>query len=244
MFGPEVEAEARRHAIDAYPEEACGLVVSDGPRVRYVRVNNIAPNPRESFAMPLRVWARHQIRAVVHSHPDKSADDGPSASDMRQQIATALPWGLTCTDGVAASPVIWWGDMLPVPDLVGRPFRHGPSGSDGAGDCYALIRDWYRVERGIVLREFPRDVEWWNNGADLYRQGFGDAGFRRLDTDREQPQPGDVFLAQVRSPVPNHGGIYLGSGLVLHQLSNRLSRREPVGPWAKMITHWLRYEGG
>jgi len=51
---------------------------------------------------------------------------------------------------------------------------------------------------------------------------------------------GDVFLAQVRAPVPNHGGVYLDGGLILHHLEGRLSRREPLGPWRRFVTHALR----
>ena len=125
---------------------------------------------------------------------------------------------------------------------MGRGFRHGVT------DCYSLIRDYYRLERDVVLPEFPRDWEWWCNEQDLYRDGFGKAGFERLvDVDL---RPGDVFLAQIRSGVPNHGGVYLGDGLALHHLAarlpvdaTRLSRREPIDRWMKFISHWLRYTG-
>ena len=50
----------------------------------------------------------------------------------------------------------------------------------GVSDCYSLIRDWYRTERGIALPEFPRDWEWWEYGGDLYAMGFAEAGFVKL----------------------------------------------------------------
>jgi cell wall-associated NlpC family hydrolase len=123
--------------------------------------------------------------------------------------------------------------------LLGRDFRPGPSGSDGRGDCYALIRDWYAEHRGIELPEFPRDDEWWEHGEDLYRENFAAAGFVQIAP--EAMQPGDVVLAQVMASTTNHGGIVLPNGLVLHHLRNRLSRAEPLGPWMRFVTHVLRY---
>jgi len=40
--------------------------------------------------------------------------------------------------------------------------------------------------------------------------------------------------------VTNHAGIYIGNGLFLHHLPNRLSREEPVMRWKSLITHVLR----
>ena len=231
-------SDIQAHAIADYPNEACGLIV-DGD---YRAMENIADEPTEHFRMRSKDWLSAaqagDIGAVVHSHPD--GPDCPSAEDMRRQIATGVPWGIVSCNGSGALAPFWWG-MNAIPPLIGRGFRHGVT------DCYALIRDYFRAERGVVLPEFPRDWEWWCEGADLYSEGFPKAGFRRLE-DGEAAAPGDVFLAQVRAEVPNHGGVLLDGGLALHHLTarlpvdaTRLSRREPVDRWRKFITHWLRY---
>jgi cell wall-associated NlpC family hydrolase len=57
--------------------------------------------------------------------------------------------------------------------------------------------------------------------------------------------PGDCFLMQVASPVPNHAAVYLGDGLILHHLQGRLSSRDVYGGyWQKVTTHVLRYGHG
>jgi proteasome lid subunit RPN8/RPN11 len=227
------------HALATYPEEACG-VIKDG---QYVRCRNVAAAPRLSFRIAARRLASLMpVEAIVHSHPD--GPDSPTADDMRQQIATAVPWIIVSTDGRNCTEPFIFGDGGPVPPLVGRGFRHGVT------DCYALIRDAFRIERTILLPEFPREWEWWLQDGDLYRDGFAEAGFRRLK-ENESPQPWDVFLAQTpRSSVPNHGGIYVGDGLILHHLTarhpvdpTRLSAREPGSRWQAHVTHWLRYQG-
>jgi cell wall-associated NlpC family hydrolase len=233
-FGFAVEQAAREHAIAAHPHEACGLVVAGA----YVPLQNLAPDPEHAFEIEPAELLREGVQAIVHSHPDEAPV--PSAQDMTQQIASGLPWGLLSTDGRDATPVWWWGPGIPVPPLLTREFRHGPSGSDGKGDCYALIKDWYLLERQVELPEFPRGWDWWNAGGNLYRDGYAAAGFTRVPM--EDLRPGDVLLAQVQSNVCNHSAIYIGQGLILHHLANRLSREEPLARWLSHITHAVRHE--
>jgi cell wall-associated NlpC family hydrolase len=110
-------------------------------------------------------------------------------------------------------------------------------------DCYSLVRDWFRVERGVTLPEFPRDDDWWDAGQDLYSANFESAGFRRITVAEEDLQVGDCFLCRFRSPVINHAGIYVGDGLILHHLSGHISGHSPLNIWRRTIESWVRYEG-
>lgn len=230
-------------AIERYPQEACGFVV-DGA---YFPYPNQHETPDLAFRISPQAWAaaskRGGIEVVVHSHVNGNA--APSAADMAGQIDSGVPWAIVLTDGEVAGDPWAWGDALEPPPLRERPFRHGPSGTDGKGDCYALIRDYYRLVCDATLMDFPRDDDWWTKGQDLYRVGFEKAGFRRIGA--EQVEPGDVFLATLPAGggtpgIPHHGGIVLESDLILHHLPGRLSRREPLGRWSKFMTHFLRYQ--
>lgn len=229
-------------ALKAYPSECCGFLVDEA----YISVKNKHPDPTQAFAMAKTAWLtaskKGTVRAILHSHTN--GNNSPSAADMEHQAATGVPWYLVITNGSEVSTPWGWGDTLDPPPLIGRPFRHGPSGTDGKGDCYALIRDWYRENRGTLLRDFPRNDEWWMDGLDLYRDGFSEAGFRQISIDHVRP--GDVFLATLPvtgAPrhVPTHGGIVLDNNLILHHLPGRLSRRDPISIWRRLITHILRY---
>jgi cell wall-associated NlpC family hydrolase len=232
MFDASVIAAMQAHAEAEYPRECVGVVV-DGS---YRPENNTHPTPETHFKIDdarLAELVLQPLQAIVHSHPDQPAH--PSEADMRQQLATNVPWGIVpVVQGHAGIP-FFWGTGVPVPELVGRPFRHGVT------DCYSMIRDWYRLERNIVLPDYARSWEWWNTGGNLYDEYFADAGFAPIHGD---PEIGDVFLSQIRSPVTNHAGIYIGEGLILHHLTDRLSRREPVYGWQKFITRWIRHQGG
>lgn len=232
----ELNDKIKLHAVAEYPRESCGLILSNG---EYLPCENTAADPEHDFRIAVKEMARN-IAAVVHSHPDGPGE--PTASDMQSQISCGVPFGICVSYKDYAEPAFFWGDSLPVLPLLGRQFRHGPSGSDGRGDCYALVRDYYRLERGVALPDFPRDNDWWRSGEDLYSANFEEAGFRAM-TPEEQPEPGDVALIIVpRSNVVNHAAVYLGSGLILHHLYNRLSVREPVGRWQRHIVRWIRYE--
>ena len=210
----------RLHAVAEYPRESCGLILSTG---EYLPCENMAPDPEHDFRIAVKEMARN-IAAVVHSK---------NRHLLRENAVSYLDY---------AERPFFWGDGLPVTPLLGRQFRHGPSGTDGRGDCYALVRDWYQLARGITLPDFPRDNDWWRNGDDLYTAHFADAGFRPLRAD-ELPDTGDVAMIIVpRSAVVNHAAVYLGDGLIMHHLYNRLSVREPVGRWQRHIVRWVRYE--
>ncbi|WP_339118579.1 Mov34/MPN/PAD-1 family protein [Halomonas sp. BMC6] len=228
--------QIRAGALAAYPNEAVWLITTQGCQ----QVENVAARPAETFRVAKVDMVHAQavgLLAVVHSHPDYP--DCPSEADMRGQLASGVPWGIVATDGEQTTPIRWWGHDGR-PPLVGRGFVHG------IADCYGLIRDYYAESHGITLPEFPRSWEWWRNGQDLYRDGFAAAGFRMIE--QHEARPGDMWLAQLRSPVPSHGGIVLEHGLALHHPcgrlpvdDSRLSVREPLGRWLPHITHWLRH---
>jgi cell wall-associated NlpC family hydrolase len=231
--------QIQQQAIEAFPNEAVWLLTEQGIK----QVSNVHENPTDFFSVSQKdiAWGySNGLKAIIHSHPNGVA--APSQADMESQIQTSVPWGLLATDGESATDIVFWGDGAPKAPLIGRGFRHGVT------DCYGLIKDYYELEKGIKLPEFPRSWEWWSHNENLFAEGFSHAGFERID--QSQVKPGDVWLAQIRSAVPNHGGILLENELILHQQCStkpveltKLSIREPVHRYMQLITHWLRYTG-
>ena len=242
------------HALEAWPEPACGAVVGSGEAANYVPARVVAEGSRAAFRVDVaavrRLEDRHgPARALVLSHP--SVDEGveridpllftPSASEMVAQASLAVPFGVVVCDRSRACEPWWFGDQCPIPKLVGRPFRHGVT------DCYSIIRDWFRLERSILMPDFPRDWNWWSEGMDLYRHGFAKAGGRNIDP--EEIRPGDVILFRMRSRVPNHAGLVLDHGWLLHHFAafkpyepERISHIQRPMRWHNTLaTHWLRY---
>ncbi|MCG8624611.1 MAG: Mov34/MPN/PAD-1 family protein [Proteobacteria bacterium] len=238
---------AREMASMTPPQEAAGVIKFSKNTPRYIACRNMAANPHHSFRIRRGELDRHApLAAIVHSHP--GGPSYPSMHDMQQQIASNLPW-LIAVVATASKPniheeMIVWGGEAKIQEDAG--YRHGVS------DCYGLIRGWYQSVCGVALPDFPRPWEWWLAGGDLYRQYFAEAGFTHIPPSTSDeiftPQIGDVFLASIRSPVPNHAGIYIGEGLILHHLAgrdpvalHRLPSKEPIERWRKFITMWLRH---
>lgn len=223
----ETLAAVRSHAAAEYPRECCGLVVVAKGKERYVSCRNAAQG-EEHFILPGEDYAAAEdvgeVVAVVHSHPDVPA--APSEADLVGCEASGLPWHILSWPSDDLRTIEPKGYEAP---LVGRQFSHGVL------DCYTLVRDWYRRERGIELPDFPRRDDWWNHGDDLYMRHYAEAGFVAVSQDRPE-QVGDVILMQLRAPVPNHAAIYLGNGLILQHLHGRLSSRDVYGGYWQEIT--------
>lgn len=241
-FAAQAIKDAQAAAVAAYPNESCGFICNGA----YIPATNSAADPTKDFRIdPTQVATAltKGLQAIIHSHPDGPAI--PSANDMQGQIDTACIWGIivVTTDkslqppAPVASEPVWWGDYRLEEPLIGRSFVHGIS------DCGSIIRGYFWQVKKIKIDDFPRDYEWWKNGDNFYVEKFASAGFKEIQA--ADVQDGDIFIGKVLSKVPNHGGVVLSvtKGLGLHHLEKRLSRREPILPWQKFITHYLRYTG-
>lgn len=229
------------HAVAEYPRECCGLVVATADGEAYVPCRNLAETPSEHFRLPADDYAAAEdlgeVLAVVHSHPNAVAT--PSDADRTMCEASGLRWHIVSVgledSGVAAAADLQSiepsGYLAP---LVGRQFVHGVL------DCYTLVRDFYAGELGVRLNQYERQDDWWNKGQDLY-------SMERLLAEGFQPitgelQRGDMILMQIRSTVPNHAGVYLGDGQMLHHMHGRLSERVPYGGmWAERTRYIVRH---
>ncbi|MEL6959707.1 MAG: C40 family peptidase [Pseudomonadota bacterium] len=246
-FTPPVLAEAKRHAAQDAPNEACGLVVSGD----YIPCANVADDPASQFKIAAeelaQAYASGTLEGVVHSHP--GGPYWPTRADMLGQLETQVPWAILVPGEETAELACWWGGKRPpvfTSDGLHVPRAFLPQVSD----CYSIIQDWFLEARGVALMDMPRQWEWWKDldtYGSLYLENFEQAGFECVSQDPDAfarlAEPGDVYLMKIRSKVPNHGGIYLGEGLNLEHIEGCLSHREPMARKVKHITHLMRYRG-
>jgi len=74
-----------KHAQDAAPDEACGLILGDQQRVNaIVPTENIAANPRHHYRIDDRALIENfdRIIGIYHSHPRSQAI--PSSTDIQE----------------------------------------------------------------------------------------------------------------------------------------------------------------
>lgn len=238
----DIAAEIRAHAVAEYPRESCGLVVVVKGRERYFPCRNVAFDPLAGFVMDVEDSTvaddAGEVMATVHSHPIRAAQ--PSQADLvfieASQLKAHIVHVSIVDRVVTATDINTFEPTGYVAPLVGREFHYGVL------DCYTLIRDWFAREKGIELPpiEFDHQDEWWLQGKDYYMEHFAEAGFAPI---RGAVQEGDVFLMQIRSPVANHAGVYIGDGLVLHHVAKRLSSRDVYdGYWQENTRLIVRHK--
>lgn len=236
----EFTEQIRAQAIAAYPNEAVWVITQAGCR----QVDNVAESPTEFFDIsPADVSqaVSEGLLAIVHSHVN--GQHYPSEMDMQYQVASNVPWGLLTTDGVGASALCWWGGKTieQTEDLEHRPFRHG------ATDCYAFVRDFYRVKLGIELVDIPRAWKWWEH-QNLLEESLAKVGFSKVKGD---PRPNDVWLASFNSPINtlNHCGVLLDNDLTHHHpgANDPVSEMKkaailPIYRYLPHIHMWVRHK--
>ncbi|ELA08720.1 putative metal-dependent protease of the PAD1/JAB1 superfamily protein [Moraxella macacae 0408225] len=240
------------HALDCYPAECCGVIVNGN----YIPCVNTAVD-NEQFTICPKDFAKAEsfgkIQAIVHSHPDGGVL--PSDLDKLQIELHGLPWVIVAVSKHEYGEKPSFGLYQPCgykPPLLGRNYIHGVQ------DCYAIVRDFYEREFGILLLEFERTDAWWEDPMHLplYEQNFENAGF--LAVDKHHLQYGDILLCRVgRTHHVNHALIWLGNNgvltsemtppcvgntLILHHPYGRQSVREIYGKqWADRTVLAVRH---
>ena len=188
----------------------------------------------------LEIYQRHgKIDILLHSHIRRQLSHPilipPSARDIEMWMAGDIPvWGMVTVDKTGGYSDICWLDDAFIPPLIERPFVHG------IYDCYSSIRDFYRLELNITLKNYPRDNVWWESGKNLYVENFADAGF--VEVDDSEYRIGDVLLSQISSHVINHGCVVTGSNQVLNHFVDRLSRYDDLHRYQRFAKKHLRYQ--
>lgn len=222
-----ISLEARQKA----PEECCGFIVNG----ELMPCKNIHDSPLDNFAISAEDYAKAEekgeIEAVYHSHLGEL--DAFSKHDLKACKQCNIPWVMV---------------HLPTNnfhyiDPTGNAPYEGREWSYGLHDCYALVKDFYAREFGIVLDDFERgeDEEWLNPGWSMFVNNYEDQGFYEIGRPEKK---GDILLMRMQSPSPNHVGVMSGNGAVFYQhLSDRLSQASVYGGyWAKVTVKVLRHK--
>lgn len=128
------EEQARmlvQQAVEAAPQEICGLLVGSGPRVQsIIPIPNSAADPVHFYRLDDAAFARAllqletsglQLAGIYHSHPH--GEPIPSSTDVRQATYPDTPYliiGLRGEPRLAAWQMRY-GEVTPVEVVIGLP---------------------------------------------------------------------------------------------------------------------------
>lgn len=218
---------ALAHAKEDLDHEVCGLVIVYKGQLRYHRCKNVAEHPKDNFIIATEDWVAAdklgEIVGVVHSHPRSRPD--PSQADLVGCERSGLPWTIVNPRTEEFNVFEPTGYVAP---LYKRVYCHGVL------DCYSFVRDFYKQEYNLELRDYERPEEWWDKGLDLYMEHYHEEGFYPIEA--KLLMPGDLILMNIASDKANHGAIYLGDNMMAHHLYQRLSSRDIYGGYYRKHT--------
>ena len=219
---------ALAHAKEQDPKEACGLLLNVRGKEKYYPCKNLSISCFQEFIIDPEDYVKAdntgEIIAIVHSHP--VTPPTPSQADKLSCEKSNLPWY------IVNPKTEEWAYLKPCgyeAPILGRQWVWGVT------DCWSLVRDWYKEEKKIELKDWerPLSVEDFNKDP-LFERCALSTGFRKLEAD-EKLQNGDVLLMSILGKGLNHAAIFL-DGDVLHHLSDRLSCIEPYSEWLLKCT--------
>lgn len=244
-FNNQIREHIIKYAVDQSPNEACGFIIKNTEYI-FMPCTNHSPTPEKEFKLSGKDFIKAsligKIECIIHSH-----NNSPwvSKEDIIEQTKHNIPFGVVFLSNGGYSHMVFWGDSLPVQDLLSRQFIHG------VYDCYGLVRDFFRKEHRILLDNCPREMGWWSHKRDddgniitkaenllidgVLNQGFVEVGIIDI-------KPNDVLFFKIMGRYSNHSAIYLGNDLMLHHLFGKLSCREPLGQYKRFLTNIFRHE--
>ncbi len=220
--------EALNHAKVEDPKECVGLLLNIRGKEKYFPCRNLSMTAHQCFIIDPEDYVRAdntgEIKAIVHSHP--VTPPFPSEADKLSCEQSKLPWH------IVNPKTEQWGYYEPCgykPSLKGRPWVWGVT------DCWSLVRDFYKEEKGIELLDYERPVTPQEfNDVPLFERYAERTGFKELDPN-ETLKNGDILLMSIMYNTLNHVAIFL-DGDVLHHLTDRLSCKEPYSAWLQKCT--------
>ncbi len=222
------QQEALNHAKVEDPKECVGLLLNIRGKEKYFPCRNLSMTAHQCFIIDPEDYVKAdntgEIKAIVHSHP--VTPPFPSEADKLSCEQSKLPWH------IVNPKTEQWGYYEPCgykPPLKGRPWVWGVT------DCWSLVRDFYKEEKGIELLDYERPVTPQEfNDIPLFERYAERTGFKELDPN-ETLKNGDILLMSIMYNTLNHVAIFL-DGDVLHHLTDRLSCKEPYSAWLQKCT--------
>lgn len=238
----EIKAKVKEHALKENPSEACGYIcVNFLGEVTVLPCENMARNKKGRFAIhPSKNKEAEKIghiAAFYHSHASEfldTASDKFSPEDLDAAYEACIPALLY------VHPHDTWHFNVPSTyqptDLLGRPFVWG------VWDCYTLVRDYYKIHKGVQMGNYLPPENATTQSDFGYETKIKNENFHEIPL--AEIQKDDVILLKIKSQFINHCLVYLGNNEFLHQPANKISSKGILDErYMKYIAKVMRHNG-
>lgn len=233
----------KTEGVKNFPKESCGVIAKVGRKAVPFACENISADPEHQFLMNpedyIAVSDKHEIIGIWHTHINIT--NQPSVADKVGCENSELPWMIMNIRKTIDDEDYTFSDInIITPNGFELPYLERPY-VFGVLDCYTLVRDYYKREFGVKLKDVFRIENWWTKGYNLFEDSYKDVGF--VDVQGDEFRVGDLLFLQIETDTPNHCAIYIGDDTILHHLYGRLSSTDVYsGYYRKHTSYHLRHK--
>lgn len=218
-------------------QEVCGFIKVVGAELVIVECENIAEDKENNFQFSVQdsIFAQDKdVVGIFHSH-----------TDCDQALSTFSHADIDAAEEFQKPLYLYvlktkkWLNYTPngySRDLIGRQFIRG------INDCYTELRDYYRQELKINLRDYIRYEEVFEGKNDYIMENIWKEGFI-TQPNTSVIHKNDILVFRRYGAYPRHLGVFVGNGRFLHQPAINLSCVEILsGFWQSNLKYVLRHK--
>jgi proteasome lid subunit RPN8/RPN11 len=231
-----IKREIKAHALEQNPQECCGLVLRVDDELDVFPCENSSVDRDKYFRIPAGEYIKAkrigEIKAVYHSHCNdlENFSEFDKLNSQNHNIEFIL-YVIKNDNFLSYLPNCEYNSY------VGRELILGQQ------DCWSLVRDFYKQELNIEIKDdYHRDESWLEDPKDTMDKCHEDEGFEKVD---DLKIFDCVFFRMKKTGPSSHVGIYLGNDLILHQMGgvNGYSKIEEYSPrWEKFSNYITRHK--
>lgn len=213
-------------------DEIGGFLVDSNEGIKTVLCPNNAPNKKHNVLISGRDYLKAQkqgkIIAFFHSEPEK---EYLSPVDIQNKNAHNIIFILFCKKTNTFN--IFYPELnnnnSNYSKYLNRFFKIGKS------DCFTLIREFYKDELDIEIKDVGRKTWWYDESPKLIIEKARQENFE-LIFNIKKIKKYDILVFSYDSKVyPRHLGIFLGGDSFLHQPRNKKSCVERLSDFSSYL---------
>lgn len=203
MLNLKLKKQIKEYCDSKIPNESCGLLIYKNNDYIFNPCQNISHHPKEHCILsPLDYVNANklgEIKAHVHSHPNEGTSLVDNYNAFYHNIYSVIyAWKINKF-------------YIVEPKLKSYLNRNFDISKD---NCYDLIRDYYKVEKNVLLNVYNINKDWENKTPDIILENFEKEGF--YEVKKEEIIKDDILFFKNKNDNITHLGIFLGDNLMLH----------------------------